>query len=269
MHPAPHPSRPSPRLSRRRRSPRHLLGLALAALLLPLLPAAVVATTATPAQADGCYTWGRTLKQGATGSDVTQLQIRVAGWAGYDRGFAIDGSYGPATRTAVTNFQRAYGLSADGVAGPQTFSKIYALQDNDCAPVHFAWSEVDDVCFGGFPAPVSGTSVATVKSNLLQVMWRAEALRHRLGDHPLRVTSAYRSRACNDRVGGASNSNHLYGRAIDLVPAGGGVTMCKIIQQGRYVAFRQLLGPGYPDHSDHIHLGIQSTKSWHASQCGI
>lgn len=248
---------------------RRRLGLLLVALLLPLLPAAVVTGTAAPAQADGCYTWSRTLQQGASGSDVTQLQIRVAGWAGYDRSFSVDGQYGPATAQAVRNFQSAYGLTVDGVAGSQTFATIYGLQDDDCTPIHFSWSEVDDVCFGGFPTPVSGTSVATVRSNLMQVMWRAEALRHRLGDHPLRVTSAYRSAACNRQVGGAANSNHLYGRAIDLVPAGGGVTMCRIAQEGRYVAFRELLGPGYPDHSDHIHLGIQSGKFWRASQCGI
>ncbi len=165
-----------------------------AALLLSLLPAGLALTAPAPAHADECYTWGRTLREGASGSDVTQLQIRVAGWAGYDRGFAVDGQYGPATTTAVRNFQSAYGLAADGVAGSQTFSKLYALQDADCTPVHFAWSEVDDVCFGGFPTPVSGTTVAQVKANLMQVMWRAEALRHRLGDHPLRVTSAYRMR---------------------------------------------------------------------------
>lgn len=248
---------------------RHRLGTLIAALLLPLLPAAVVVTVAPPAHADECYTWSRVLRSGSTGSDVTQLQIRVAGWAGYDRGFSIDGSYGPATETAVRNFQAAYGLTVDGVAGTQTFNKIYALQDADCTPVHFAWSEVDDVCFGGWPTPVSGTTIAQVQANLMQVMWRAEALRHRLGDNPLRVTSAYRSAECNRRVGGATNSNHLYGRAIDLVPGSTATTMCRIAQQARYVAFRELLGPGYPDHNDHIHLGIQSTRSWHAPSCGV
>lgn len=265
------PSRPprrSPGTVRAPGSARRRIGLLLAALLLPLLPAALVTGAAAPAHADGCYTWNRTLQQGASGGDVTELQIRVAGWAGYDRSFAVDGQYGPGTVQAVRDFQSAYGLGVDGVAGAQTFAKLYDLQDDDCTPVHFSWDEVDDVCFGGFPAPVSGT-VAQVRANLIQVMWRAEALRHRLGDHPLRVTSAYRGKACNDQVGGSATSNHMYGRGIDLVPAGGGVTLCKIAQEARYVAFRELLGPGYPDHSDHIHLGIQSGKFWRASQCGI
>lgn len=224
--------------------------------------------TATPAHADGCYTWSRTLQQGATGADVTQLQIRVAGWAGYDTSFAIDGSFGPATATAVRNFQSAYGLGVDGVAGAQTFNEIYALQDDDCTPVHFAWSEVDDVCYGGWPAPASGT-IDQVKANLIQVMWRAEALRHRLGDHPLTVTSAYRSKACNTSVGGATNSNHLYGKAMDLVPGDSATSLCSIAQAARYIAVRELLGPGYPDHSDHIHIGIQSSRYWQAPNCGV
>lgn len=248
---------------------RRLLPLVGAVLVTLATSLVAIGSTAAPAHADGCYTWSRALQQGATGADVTQLQIRVAGWAGYDTGFSIDGSYGPATATAVRNFQSAYGLSADGVAGSQTFNQIYALQDDDCTPVHFAWSEVDDVCYGGWPTPVSGTTIAQVQSNLMQVMWRAEALRHRLGDHPLTVTSAYRSQSCNTAVGGASNSNHLYGRAMDLVPGDSATSLCSIAQAARYVAVRELLGPGYPDHDDHVHIGIQSSRYWNAPNCGV
>jgi len=249
-----------PRLGRR-------LGTVIGTLLLTVAASlAAVSVTAAPAHADACYTWSGTLQQGSSGSAVTQLQIRVAGWAASGTVFSIDGSYGPATTTAVRNFQAAYGLSADGVAGSNTFNKIYALQDDDCTPVHFAWSEVDDVCYGGWPTPISGVTVAQVKANLMQAMWRAEAIRHRLGDNPLRVTSAYRSKACNDAVGGASNSNHLYGRAMDLVPGSSATTMCGIARASRQ-SFPQVLGPGYPDHSDHIHLGIQSSVFHSASQC--
>ena len=149
---------------------------------------AVTAATTTPAHADECYTWSRNLSSGATGADVSQLQIRVAGWAGYGVNMAIDGSYGPQTVNAVKGFQAAYGLGADGVAGPATYAKIYALQDADCTPLHFSYAEVDGGCgAGGY----SGGSVpaATVKENLKRAMWRAEALRQRIGDRPLTVTS--------------------------------------------------------------------------------
>jgi zinc D-Ala-D-Ala carboxypeptidase len=98
-------------------------------------------------------------------------------------------------------------------------------------------------------------------------MWRLEALRHALGDNPLIVTSGFRSRACNSAVGGASNSQHLYGTAADLVS--NHATLCRIVQQARYHGFGGLLGPGYPGHSDHIHADIRGGTVWEASSCGV
>ena len=55
-------------------------------------------------------------------------------------------------------------------------------------------------------------------------MWRAEALRHQLGDRPLRVTSGFRDKACD----GSPYGQDTYGTALDLVPADGGTTSCSI-----------------------------------------
>lgn len=89
-----------------------VLGMAFASL-------AIITTTAPAAQADSCYTWNSTLSESrdSSGSAVKELQIRVAGWAGYGKVLSIDGDYGPNTTTAVKRFQQAYGLTADGVAG--------------------------------------------------------------------------------------------------------------------------------------------------------
>lgn len=221
-----------------------------------------------PANADACYTWGRTLHPGSSGSDVAQLQERVAGWAGYGVNVAIDGSYGSQTTQAVKNFQASYGLSVDGIAGPNTFSKIYALQDSDCSPAHFSWAEVDGGCgAGGF----SGGSVSSssVKANLLRSMWRAEALRHRLGDKPLRVTSGFRSTACDRSVGGSGTGQHTYGRALDLTPVNGNTTFCRIAQNARNIGYGAIFGPGYPHHNDHVHVDIRPGRTWSAPNCGI
>lgn len=229
---------------------------------------AVGATTTAPAAADECYTWSRTLSSGASGSDVAELQIRVAGWAGYGVNMAIDGSYGPRTTAAVRGFQAAYGLSADGVAGPATYAKIYELQDPDCSPAHFAWSEVDGGCGqGGYSG--GSVSAAQVQENLKRAMWRAEALRHRMGDKPLVVTSGFRSKSCDASVGGSGSGQHTYGRAIDLVGVGGSPSFCTIASNARYAGFGGIFGPGYPGHDDHTHVDIRSGQTWSAPSCGI
>ncbi|SDY39865.1 zinc D-Ala-D-Ala carboxypeptidase [Micromonospora pattaloongensis] len=240
-------------------------GRVLAALTLAAAATLVGAvTTAAPARADGCYTWGRTLSPGMTGEDVRQLQIRVAGYPGYGAVLAIDGDYGPATKSAVTRFQQAYGLPADGVAGPQTFNRIYALQDDDCTPVNFSYAEFND-CNSDWSG--GAVSAATARFNALVNMWKLQAMRHALGDQPIRVTSAFRSHACNNAVGGSATSRHLYGDAVDL-----GVSphsLCRLAQQARNHGWNEILGPGYPGHDDHTHVAHKSSRTWSAPTCGI
>jgi len=63
------------------------------------------------------------LRRGSIGPQVELLQLGLSR-AGYlpDRG--IDGIFGPATQRAVTGFQRAFGLYADGIAGPRTWTAL-------------------------------------------------------------------------------------------------------------------------------------------------
>ncbi len=243
---------------------KRALRLVLSVVMLMAGLAAGSLATAGTAHADGCYTWNRTLSQGASGADVTQLQIRLSGYPGYGAVLAVDGQFGPATTAALKRFQSAYGLAADGVAGPNTFSKLYALQDDDCTPVHFDYSELNrcnSTWSGG------AVSAATAKANALRTMWKLEALRHALGDQPIRVTSGFRSQSCNSAVGGASNSRHLYGDAADL--GAGSHSLCTLAKQARNHGFNGILGPGYPGHNDHTHLDHRGSRFWSASTCGI
>ncbi|MCX4964708.1 D-Ala-D-Ala carboxypeptidase family metallohydrolase [Streptomyces sp. NBC_00654] len=243
-----------------RRTARVLLGLVMTIAF--AWGGAVV--TAGTAQADGCYTWTRTLSPGATGNDVVQLQIRVAGYPGYNSVLAIDGSYGPATTAAVKRFQAAYGLAADGVAGPATQAKIYALQDSDCTPIHFTYPE-HNTCNSTWAG--GAVAAGTAKANALSTMWKLEALRHALGDQSIRVTSGFRSTSCNAAVGGATNSRHLYGDAADL--GAGPHSLCTLAKQARNHGFNGILGPGYPGHGDHVHVNQGPSHYWSASSCGI
>ncbi len=249
---------------------RRLL-LALAASVLTLSMASTASADPAPVGSqdfqatDACYTWNRTLSQGASGSDVTQLQIRVAGWVSYGENLALDGQYGPATAAAVKRFQAAYGLSADGVAGSQTYSKIYALQDDDCTPIHFSHSEFNYNC-GARNYNGGKVSASTAKENIRRIMWQLEAMRHKLGDRPLVITSGFRSISCNSSVGGSSTSLHMYGQAADL-GLSSSPSQCQMWGAGRYAGFEEILGPGYPGHNDHVHVGNKSSRFWSAPNC--
>jgi zinc D-Ala-D-Ala carboxypeptidase len=222
-----------------------------------------VGATAGTAHADECYTWSRTLSTGSSGADVTQLQVRVAGWVTSGERLSYDGVYGERTAAAVKKFQAAYGLAADGVAGPATFSKIYALQDADCTPAHFTYAELNK-CNSDWSG--GNVSAATAKSNALRTMWKLEAMRHALGDVAITVSSGFRSVACNNAAGGSSSSRHLYGDAADLT---GSPSFCTLAKQARVHGFSEILGPGYPDHNDHTHVALDPSPYWSAPNCGI
>jgi zinc D-Ala-D-Ala carboxypeptidase len=212
---------------------------------------------------DACYTWGRTLRNGMSGADVRQLQIRVAGYPGTGNVLAIDGAFGPATEAAVRRFQQAYGLGVDGIAGPQTFSKIYALQSADCSPANFTFAEMNkcNSTYGG-----GKVTAATAKENAKRAMWKLQAMRRAMGSAPITISSGFRSVSCNSAVGGSATSRHMYGDAADLT---GSHSFCRLAQAARNHGFREILGPGYPGHNDHTHVAHRSSRFWSAPNCGI
>ena len=88
-------------------------------------------------------------KKGASGETVKKLQQRLSDW-GYYAG-AVDGVYGSGTEAAVKKFQKANGLTPDGVAGPATLAAI------------------------GLPSGASGSSGGSADVNLLARLISAEA----------------------------------------------------------------------------------------------
>jgi peptidoglycan hydrolase-like protein with peptidoglycan-binding domain len=73
----------------------------------------------------GPQTWGAlwvTLKKGATGSDAVLALQTLLNLRGQD--IAIDGDFGDQTDGAVRAFQKAKGLTVDGVAGPPTWAAL-------------------------------------------------------------------------------------------------------------------------------------------------
>lgn len=241
-----------------------LLAGALVAFAAPAASAGAGPGTVTGAPvADGCFTWSGSLSEGASGDEVRNLQIRVAGYPGEGEQLAIDGEFGPATTAAVKRFQEAYGLPADGVADSDDFDKLYELQDDDCSPADFEFTELNN-CNSDWSG--GAVSAEEAKNNALVTMWKLQAMRHAMGDEPIVVNGGFRSETCNDEVGGAPNSRHLYGDAADL--GAGSQGFCDLALQARNHGFGEILGPGYPGHDDHTHVA-GGADTWSAPDCGM
>ena len=88
----------------------------------PEMPASVMAVTPDPS----LPTSAPVLRTGSRGQEVTDLQSRLY-TLGYYHG-EIDGQFGPGTKEAVTAFQKANGLEADGIVGEETKRILFSPQ---------------------------------------------------------------------------------------------------------------------------------------------
>lgn len=168
------------------------------------------------------YTWTRTLKQGDSGADVKELQIRVAGWASDGAAqtyIATDGTYGPGTAAAVRRFQYAYRIPVTGAVSAQMETILTSLEKTDGSTTHFAFSEFTSHDGAGFTG--GKVSEAEVKENVRRLMYKLEALRKKLGNSAVTINSGFRSVAYNTSLYGyETNSQHQYGIAADVVVSG-------------------------------------------------
>lgn len=173
----------------------------------------------------------------------------------------IDGVYGQMSKTATTAFQKDFGLSATGICDAQTEKGLkhavcYGITkktDTTTDPWknirYFNKAEFKCKCGGrhcdGYPAEVDMTMVRY-----------ADEIRHRIGQ-PLRVNSGLRCSVHNRNEGGVSNSQHLYGTAVDLARPSG-VTPAKMAQIAEDVIGNT---GGIGIYSWGIHIDSRRTKS--------
>jgi uncharacterized protein YcbK (DUF882 family) len=84
---------------------------------------------------------------------------------------------------------------------------------------HLTWKELQ--CNDGTPYPQKFIHDGRV----FQLATAFEDIRHLCGDKPIAILSAYRTKEHNRKVGGAPNSQHMQGRALDLRPPKGMTVM--------------------------------------------
>lgn len=80
---------------------------------------------------------------------------------------------------------------------------------------HLSWREL--ACHDGTPYP--NEFIRSGRVFELSAMF--EEIRSLCENHPIRILSAYRTPNWNAKVGGATFSQHIEGRALDLVPPEG------------------------------------------------
>ncbi|PSN19381.1 peptidase M15 family protein [filamentous cyanobacterium CCP5] len=78
---------------------------------------------------------------------------------------------------------------------------------------NFTWGEATHY---GTRIPVS----SSVVYRIIRICQALEEIRYRFGGRPMGINSWYRPPAINSAIGGATNSRHLYGDAVDFVVSG-------------------------------------------------
>ena len=168
---------------------------------------------------------------------ITQKQALLA-YLGYDTG-GVDGVWGDKSRQATAKFQRDFGgISVDGICGEQTEKALkhavaYGIDkkpdSTDCTDVQnnstenstdnnagTFWDEIRYFIREEFACKCGGRYCNGYPAEMQEAVVKiADAAREHFG-RPALVISGLRCKQWNAHEGGVSNSQHMYGEAIDL-----------------------------------------------------
>lgn len=81
-------------------------------------------------------------------------------------------------------------------------------------------------------AKIDNTPDSTVMFGLTQIANLLEEVRQLLGEHPIQISSGYRCTKLNTLIGGAKDSQHRLGLAVDFICPGRGTPkeICQVLQ---------------------------------------
>ena len=178
----------------------------------------------------------------------------------------IDGKSGPKTKEATKQFQAAMGLAADGIAGPKTWA---ALKSGIIVP---RLSEADMMCqcpdyCDGYPnASTMGVRL------LVERIWRKAEEKYpglqlyvtnRAEPTPDgAIAGGQRCEKWNAERGGASGSQHKFGRAADIYGKLDGVKDAEIRQHLEDIALEMNVSGGVGYGARYIvHVDVRGTKA--------
>ena len=190
--------------------------------------------TGSTGSTDGSYT--RTLRKGMTGADVKAVQKQLKTLGYYQS--SLDGVYGTGSVAAVKAFQQRNGLTADGLAGQRTFTKLFsssAVAAGDTTPQEPQDDDKDDAEGGGESGDSGSTTYVTLSygskgAAVTKLQKALKALKYNVGadgEYGALTQSAVaafqqRNGLSSDGVAGARTQEILYsGSAKEADPDAG------------------------------------------------
>lgn len=153
---------------------------------------------------------------------VKQRQ-HLLGYLGYYEDSA-DGDWGRYSRDACIAFQKAMGIRADGVGGPETDAALKRAVAEDrlkaMPQIESFWKHIAFFTREEFKCKCAGRYCGGYPAEMREGVVRiAEAARQHFG-RPGYVVSGLRCPEWNRIQGGVENSQHMYGEAVDLAIEG-------------------------------------------------
>ena len=188
---------------------------------------------------------------------VKQKQCLLA-FLGYYVG-NIDGIWGSLSKTATKAFQQEYGLEATGSFDSDTEKAILgAVAKSEIKPpTTDSWDDIEFFTKKEFRCKCGGQYCGGYPAEIDLTMVRyADEIRRRIGK-PIGVNSGLRCSQWNAIQGGVSNSQHLYGTAVDLGKPSG-VTIAEMATIAEDVIGNT---GGIGIYSWGIHIDSRETKS--------
>lgn len=197
---------------------------------------------------------------------MTLLQIQcLLQYLGYYT-ITVDGIWGPGSEQATRDFQKAEGLEDDGIPGKLTQAALLDAVANgrfkaadttqpdseDTGTEALWWNDIKYFTRAEFRCKCGGKYCNGFPAEPQEGMVRAiDNVREHFGK-AFTPNSGVRCPTHNANVGGASNSRHLYGKAVDFrVP---GKTAAQVLA---YLATLPGLGYCYAIDADNVHMDIE------------
>lgn len=188
------------------------------------------------------------LKKGSKGQSVLELQKDLIA-RNYTLGKA-DGDFGQKTHVAVMAFQKDAGLVQDGVVGTKTKNalekiKVFSLKVDKNNKVSANFKVKEFKCNDGSDNIIIDTEFVETKLQAIRNHFKTTVT----------INSAYRTPSYNKRIGGASNSYHVKGRAFDIVIKGH--TPSEVAKYARSIGIK-----GVIEYNTFVHVDSRPKKYW-------